>query len=182
MKKVFFLFILSFLVACGDEGVTITVPASSSYSYNVLASTVNASNTFEFSAEREVDPGQIFTQAAEQIKSITLNRMVYSISGYENDPQEAETVSIVIQSRVGANTNDLAELTDISLENVQEALLFEEGNSASILTATQVASLEATIDNYDPFDLIVTLTFNKAVDSDFTVEVAWDITASVAQE
>lgn len=182
MKKVVSLFLIVLLVACGDDALTITVPASSSYSYNVTASAVNASQALTFSDERNINPGQIFTETSEQIKSITLNKMTYSISEYQNDPAESELVTITIQSRVGGNVNDLAQVTDLTLDNIQEGLLFEEGNTASILSATQVASLEATLDNFDPFDLIVSISFSRAIDSNFTIQVAWDLTAAVEQQ
>ncbi len=181
MKKIASLFLVMLLVACGDDALVITIPASSSFSYNVPASAVNASQTLEFSDEANIDPGQIFTETAEQIKSIALNKMTYDISGYQNDPAEIELVTIIIESRVSGAVNELARITDLPLLNVQDGLLFEEGNPTSILSATQVASLEATLDNFSAFDLILKVSLNKVIDSDFTIEISWNISAQVEQ-
>ena len=59
---------------------------------------------------------------------------------------------------------------------------FEDGNPASALSAAQVASLESIMDNLQPFEMIVTGDFTDDIDGDFDVNIAWDITASVAQD
>ena len=60
-------------------------------------------------------------------------------------------------------------------------LAFEDGNPNSALSAAQVASLESIMDNLQPFEMIVTGDFTQGIDSNFKVNIAWDITASVSQ-
>lgn len=181
MKKVLSLVLLALMVFACEEGVVITVPASSSYSFTMPQSQINADPDNVFSGSQTVDITQFFNEDAEQIESIKLDKLVYEISGYNNTSGDLVLMDLTIQTRVNGNTNDILVISGLVVENTGEVLAFEDGNPSSALSAAQVASLESIMDNLQPFEMIVTGDFTQDIDSDFDVSISWDITASVAQ-
>lgn len=176
------LVMLVLLVFACEEGVVITVPASSSYSFTMPSSAINADADNIFSGSQEVDITQFFNEDAEQIESIKLDKLVYEVSGYNNTSGDLVLMDLIIQTRVNGNTNDILVITGLVVENTGEVLAFEDGNPESALSAAQVASLESIMDNLQPFEMIVTGDFTQDIDDDFDVSISWDITASVSQD
>ncbi len=182
MKKCFSLMLLLvFALAC-EDGLIITVPASSSYSVNMPSSTINSSPDNLFEGSREVDITTFFTEDSEQIESIKLDKLIYEVSDYTNTSGNLVLMDLTIQTRLNGNTTDILVISGLVVENTGEVIAFEDGNPASALSAAQVASLESIMDNLQPFELIIKADFTDDVDGDFTVKVAWDITASVSQD
>lgn len=182
MKKYFSLLVLLIFAMACEDGVIITVPASSSYSVTMPSSVINSNADNFFSGSREVDITQFFSEDAEQIESIKLDKFTYEIADYTNTSGDVVMMDLAIQTRISGNTTEIMAVSGLVLANTGEVLAFEEGNPASLLNAAQVASLESIMDNLEPFELIVTANFSGDVDGDFTVKVAWDITASVSQD
>ena len=181
MKKLSIILLAIIVLAC-ENGLVITIPASSSYSFNVDSSTVNSDPDNVASGSQQVDITQFFDENSEQIESIKLDKLVYEISNYNNTSGNLVLMDLTIQTRLNGNTNDILTIFGLVVENTGEVIAFEDGNPASALSAAQVASLESIMDNIEPFDLIVTTDFTDDIDSNMTVRIAWDITASVAQD
>lgn len=182
MKKVLSLALLFLVVMACEEGVVITVPASSSYAFTMPSSQINADPDNVYSGSQEVDITQFFNEDAEQIESIKLDKLVYEVSNYNNTSGNLVLMDLTIQTRINGNTTDILTIFGLVVENTGEVLAFEDGNPASALSAAQVASLESIMDNLQPFEMIVTGDFTDDIDGDFDVRIAWDITASVAQD
>jgi len=181
MRKVFSLVLLVLMASACEEGVVITVPASSSYSFTMPSSQINAASDNLFSGTQEVDITQFFNEDAEQIESIKLDKLTYEVSNYNNTSGNLVLMDLTIQTSVNGTTNDILTIFGLIVENTGEIIAFEDGNPASALSAAQVASLESIMDNLQPFQMIVTGDFTDDIDGDFDVNIAWDITASVAQ-
>jgi len=181
MKKVLSLVLLVLMMSACEEGVVITVPASSSYSFTMPRNTINADANNEFSGSQTVDVTQFFDEDSEQIESIKLDKLVYEVSGYNNTSGDLVLMDLTIQTQLNGNTNDILIISGLVVENSGEVLAFEDGNPSSALSAAQVASLESIMDNLQPFEMIVTADFTDDIDSNFDVKIAWDITASVSQ-
>lgn len=182
MKKYFSLLLLMIFAMACEDGLVITVPASSSYSVNMPSSVINAEPDNLFSGSREVDISQFFTEDSEQIESIKLDRLIYEVSDYTNTSGDLVLMDLAIQTSLNGTTTDIMTIFGLVVENTGEVIAFEDGNPASALSAAQVASLESIMDNLEPFELIISADFTDDVDGDFTVKVAWDITASVSQD
>ncbi|MFY0592840.1 hypothetical protein [Roseivirga sp.] len=180
MKKLSLLLVLLLFMAC-EDGIIITVPASSSYSFAMPSSQINADPDNLFSGSETVDITQFFDEDAQQIESIKLDKLVYEVSNYENTSGNLVLMDLTIQTKVNGNTNDILTIFGLVVENTGEIIAFEDGNPASALSAAQVASLESIMDNLEPFEMIVTGDFTDDIDGDFDISIAWDITASVAQ-
>ncbi|OEK05427.1 hypothetical protein [Roseivirga misakiensis] len=180
MKKLSLLLVLLIFMAC-EEGVIITVPASSSYSFTMPSSQINAADDNVFSGSQVVDITQFFNEDAEQIESIKLDKLTYEVSGYSNNSGNLVLMDLSIATRLNGTTTEILVITGLVVENTGEVIAFEDGNPASALSAAQVASLESIMDNLQPFDIIVTGDFTDDIDGDFDVSISWDITASVAQ-
>lgn len=182
MKKYFsLLLLLVFAMAC-EDGLVITVPASSSYSVTMPSAAINAEPDNKFSGTREVDVSQFFTEDSEQIESIKLDKLIYEVSDYVNTSGNVVLMDLKIQTSINGTVTDILVVDGLLVENSGEVVAFEDGNPSSALSAAQVASLESIMDNLQPFDLIVSADFTDDVDGDFTVSVAWDITAAIAQD
>ncbi len=91
-------------------------------------------------------------------------------------------MDLTIQTRLNGSTNHILIISGLVVENSGEVIAFEDGNPASSLSAAQVASLESIMDNVEPFELIVTGDFTDDIDSDFKLDISWDLTISVSQE
>lgn len=182
MKKALSLVLLVLMVFACEDGVVITVPASSSYSFTIPNGPVNSQPDNLFSGTQTVDISQFFNEDAEQIESIKLDKLVYEVSGYDNSSGNVVLMDLKIQTSINGTTTDILVISGLLVENTGEIIAFEDGNPASALSAAQVASLESIMDNLQPFDLTVTADFTDDIDSDVGVRVAWDITASVSQE
>ena len=180
MKRLLPLLLLLFVFAC-EDGVVITVPASSSYTFSIPSSQVNADSDNFFSGSKEVDITQFFNEDSEQIESIKLDKLTYEVSGYNNTSGNLVLMDLTIQTKVNGTTTDVLTIFGLLVENTGEIIAFEDGNPASALSAAQVASLESIMDNLQPFDMIISADFTDDIDGDFDVSIAWDITASVAQ-
>ncbi len=181
MKKVLSLVLLAFMVFACEEGVVITVPASSSYSFTMPQGQINSAPDNVFSGTQTIDITQFFNEDAEQIESIKLDKLVYEVSGYNNTSGDLVLMDLIIQTKVNGNTNDILTIFGLVVENTGEVIAFEDGNPASALSAAQVASLESIMDNLQPFEITVTGDFTQDVDDDLDISIGWDITASVAQ-
>lgn len=181
MKKKLLLLLVPLLFWACDEGVTITIPASSSYSFTMSSAVANADPDNLLSITQEVDVTSFLDENGEQIESIKLDKMVYEVSGYNNTSGNLVLMDLKIQTRLNGNTTDILTIFGLVVENTGEIIAFEDGNPASALSAAQVASLESIMDNLTPFDMIVTADFTEDIDGDFDVKVAWDITASINQ-
>ncbi|KYG71653.1 hypothetical protein EV198_2091 [Roseivirga ehrenbergii] len=181
MKKIYLLLIfLITLSACDEGGILITVPSVGNYEFTINSDEANSSANNSYTAERLVDPSALFTEDSELIKNITLNQLTYEISGYSGTVGNDVLMSLSLSTELNGTTTEVLSVAGITLANGLFTA-FESGNASSQLTAAQVASLEAIIDNQEPFNLIVTAGFDKDIESDFTVEVVWDITASISQ-
>lgn len=182
MKKYFSLMLLFvFAMAC-EDGVVISVPASSSYSFTMPSATINAQPDNLFAGSREVDVSSFFNEESERIESIKLDKFVYEVSDYDNTSGNVVMMDMSIGTRINGTTTDILTITGLVVGNTGEIVAFEDGNPASVLNAAQVASLEAIMDNLEPFELVVSADFTDDVDGDFTVTVAWDITAAISQD
>lgn len=181
MKKCFSLLLLMIFALACEDGVIITVPASSSYSVNMPSSVINAEPDNLFSGSREVDISQFFTEDSEEIESIKLDKLTYEVSDYVNTSGNLVLMDFTVQTSLNGTTTDILAISGLVVENTGEVIAFEDGNPASALSAAQVASLESIMDNLEPFELIIVADFTDDVDGDFTVKIAWDITASVSQ-
>ncbi len=181
MKKLIVFLLFLGLMAC-DEGIVITVPASASFTFNMPSSAINADADNIYSGSRTVDIGNFFNEDAEQIESIKLDKLVYELSGYENTSGDLVLMDFTIQTNINGSVTDILNITGLVVENTGKVIAYEDGNPSSVMSAAQVASLEALMDNVEPFELIVRGDFTQDVDSDFTVGIEWDITASVAQD
>ncbi|WP_339696197.1 hypothetical protein [uncultured Roseivirga sp.] len=181
MKKIYLLLVLLItLSACDEGGVLITVPSVGSYEFTILSADANGSANNSFTAERVVDPSALFTEDAELIKNITLNQLTYEVSDYSGTAGNDVLMNISLSTELNGTTTEILSISGISLTNGLFTA-FEHGNASSQLSAAQVASLEAIIDNQEPFNLIMTAGFDKNIESDFNIEVVWDITASISQ-
>lgn len=181
MKKIylFFTFLIA-LSACDEGGVLITVPSVGNYEFTIKSADANGSTNNSYTAERMVDPSTLFTEDSELIKNITLNKLTYEISGYSGTVGNEVLMNISLSTVLNSTTTEVLSVSGVMLANGLFTA-FENGNASSQLSAAQVASLEAIIDNQEPFNLIVTAGFDKDIESDFNIEVIWDITASISQ-
>ena len=181
MKKIAAIVVLLFAVlACDEEGVLITVPSTGSYSFDVNASEANSNVNNSFTTSRTVDPSALFNEDSELIKNIVLNRLTYEIVGYTGTSANTVLMNLSLSTELNGVTTQVLSVDGITLANGLFTA-YEESNASSQLSAAQIASLEAIIDNQEPFDLIVTAGFDNNIESNFTVEVVWDITASISQ-
>lgn len=181
MKKLLPFILLLFVFAC-EDGINIVVPASSSVSFTLPKAEVNAANDNISSVTTSVDLTQFITEDAEQIESIKLDKFTYELSGYNNTSGGLVLMDLTIQTRLNGNTNDILTIFGLVVENTGKIIAFEDGNPESALSAAQVASLESIMDNLEPFELIVSGDFTDDIDSDFNLEIAWDISISVSQD
>lgn len=179
MKKniLFSLFLLLFY-ACEEGGLTIEVPATGSFDFTISSSVANSSPSNEFTNQRNIDPGALVNESAESIKSISLTKFTYNITGYTGTAPVQMNLSL--STRLDGVTTELLLVTGVTLENGL-VTAFERGNANSLLSAAQVASLEAIIDNQEPFELILTAGFDRDIESDFNLQVVWDLIASIKQ-
>lgn len=95
MKRLLPFLLLLFVFAC-EDGLIITVPASSSYTFSIPSSQVNAASDNVFTGSKEVDITQFFNEDAEQIESIKLDKLVYELSGYNNTSGGLVLMDLVI--------------------------------------------------------------------------------------
>ena len=182
MKKLLLLLLLAVMMSC-EDGVVITVPASSSVSFTMPANQINADPDNNYSASQTVDIANFVNEDAEQIESIKLDRLVYEVSGYNNTSGDLVLMDLTISTKLGENDpNDVLVITGLVVENTGEVLAFEDGNPSSALSAAQVASLESIMDNLQPFEMIIAGDFTQDIDGDFDVSIAWNLTVSVAQD
>lgn len=179
MKKLSLLLLVLLIAAC-DEGVVITVPVTSSISAVLPASVINAQADNLFEASEEVDISSLVNEESESIETIALDKLVYELSGYDNTSGNAVSIDLTIQTRIGTTITDILVLTDLLVGNTGVVVAYEEGVTGSLLSAAQVASLEAIMGNLTPFDFIVKADFTGNVDSDLTVGLTYDISISVA--
>lgn len=182
MKKVFSLVLLLVFIFSCEEGVVITVPASSSYEFTVPSGIVNSDPDNIFEGSQTVDITQFFTEDSEQIESIKLDKLVYEVSGYDNNSNNVVLMDFKIQTKINGNVTDILVIEGLVVGNTGQVVAFEDGNPSSQLSAAQVASLESIMDNLQPFEMIVVTDFTDDIDSSFDVSVAWDITASISQD
>lgn len=181
MKKFSIILLIVFALFSCENGLIIIVPASSSFDFTMPSAQINADPDNIVSVSQVVDVSTFFTEDSEQIESIKLDKMVYEVSNYNNTSGDLVLMDLLIQTELDGTTTDILVITGLVVENTGEILAFEDGNPNSALSAAQVASLESIMDNVAPFNLIVTADCTQAVDGDFDVRVAWDISASVAQ-
>ncbi|PIQ49304.1 MAG: hypothetical protein COW03_05770 [Cytophagales bacterium CG12_big_fil_rev_8_21_14_0_65_40_12] len=179
MKKniLFSLFLLLFY-ACEEGGLTIEVPATGSFDFTINSSVANNSPNNEFTNQRNIDPGALVNESAESIKSISLTKFTYNITGYTG--AAPVQMNLTLSTRLDGVTTEVLLVSGVTLQNGL-VTAFERGNANSLLSAAQVASLEAIIDNQEPFELILTAGFDRDIESDFNLQVVWDLIASVAQ-
>ena len=183
MRKVLpFIILLTAVFAC-EDGLLITSPASRDYTFTMPSGDINASATNAYSESREVDVTQFFSEESGTIESIKLDKLTYQVSGYNNTSGDVVLMDLLIETQLGTNDpNTVLNITGLVVENTGLVIAFEDGNPESALSAAQVASLESIMDNLQPFNLKVTATFTQDIDSDFDVNMAWNITASIAQD
>lgn len=179
MKKLSVLLLVLLIAAC-DEGLTIKIPASDSVSAVMPSSVINAEPNNLFEESKTVDLATLIDEDAQSIQSIKLDKLSYTVSGYDNTSSNGVMMDLTLQTRLGATITDILVVTGLVVANSGEIVAFEDGNPVSALNAAQVASLEAIMDNLQEFDFIIKADFTDDIDSDFTVEVSWDITASVS--
>lgn len=179
MKKniLFSLFLLLFY-ACEEGGLTIEVPATGSFDFTINSSVANNSPNNEFTNQRNIDPGALVNESAESIKSISLTKFTYNITGYTG--AAPVQMNLTLSTRLDGVTTEVLLVSGVALQNGL-VTAFERGNANSLLSAAQVASLEAIIDNQEPFELILTAGFDRDIESDFNLQVVWDLIASVVQ-
>lgn len=179
------IFILSLVLwSCEELGIDpikITVPAEASYSFDMPKVTINADDDNRATISETVDIANLIDENANQIESIKLDKMTYEVSGYDNTSGDVVLADIIIQTRANGNVTDILFLTGLVLENTGEIVAYEDGNPSSVLSAAQVASLELLMDNVEPFELLVTGDLTGAIDSDFTLSIAWDLSITVEQ-
>tara|TARA_R110001592_G_scaffold120727_1_gene325393 strand:+ start:2101 stop:2655 length:555 start_codon:yes stop_codon:yes gene_type:complete len=181
MKKIYlFLTLLIALTACDEGGILITVPSVGNYEFTISSTEANSSVNNSYTTGRMIDPSALFTEDSELIKNITLNQLTYEVSGYSGTVGNDVLMTLSLSTELNGTTTEVLSVSGIALTNGLFTA-FENGNASSQLSAAQVASLEAIIDNQESFDLIVTAGFDKNIESDFSVEIVWDITASIAQ-
>ncbi|GHE66988.1 hypothetical protein [Roseivirga thermotolerans] len=182
MKKLFFASLILFLAACTEEGPTITEPASGSFQFNISRHTINNSATLEATVEKNVVPAQVFNRNGSQIRSIELVDLKATIQNYNNSGSAEERMTLILQTRIDDQLTEIGRLEELVLENKSGIVLFEEGNSKSVLSSAQVGSLEAILDNYEPFSFVLTTQLNKTVDSDFSVVLSLNVNLMVAHD
>ena len=180
MKRLIALIILLTLIAC-DEGVLITVPASSSVSFTMAANIVNSDPDNVQSASSQIDVAGFVNEDSEQIESIKLDKLTYELSRYNDTSGDIVLVDLSIATRLNGTTTPILVISGLVVENTGIVLAFEDGNPESVLSAAQVASLESIMDNLTPFEMIVTGDFTDHIDSDFQVSMNWEVTVSVSQ-
>lgn len=182
MKRIgLFLTMVLLALACDEGGVLITVPATGSYSFSIKSSQANSNPNNSYTTQRSVDPSALFNQDANLIKSVALDLLTYEISGYTGTEGNERTMNFSLSTELDGVTTEILSVSDIALENGLFTA-FQEGNTGSKLSAAQVASLEAIIDNQENFNLIVITGFDGDIESDFTMNVVWEVTASVSQD
>jgi hypothetical protein len=177
-KNILFSLFLFLLFACDEGGLTIKVPATGSFDFAISSAEANSSPSNEFTGQRSVDPGVLVNENSESIKSISLTKFTYNITGYTGTTPALMNLSL--STKLNGVTTEVLAVSGVPLVN-GSVIAFEKGNANSQLSAAQVASLEAIIDNYVPFDLIVTAGFDGDIESDFNLQIVWDLIASVAQ-
>lgn len=182
MKKLLFLFVLALSVFACEDGIVIKVPTSFTVDYTLPSSAVNSEPNNQFSASREVDLVDFVSEDSEAIQSIKLDKLVYEVSNYNNTSGNVVTMDLIIQTRIDGNTTDILNLTGLVVGNSGEVVAFEDGNPTSLLSAAQVASLEAIMDNLQPFEFVISADFTDDIDSDFDFSLSYDITLSVSQD
>ncbi|MGW8122115.1 hypothetical protein ACV07N_05595 [Roseivirga echinicomitans] len=181
MKKIYFVLVLLFaFTACDEGGILISVPYTGSYQFDIKSNQANASASHSFTAERTIEPSALVTENSESIKNITLNKFNYEVVGYSGGAGNPVLMDLSLSTVIGGVTTEIMSATGVTLTN-GVFTAFEKGKTSSLISAAQVASLEAIIDNQEPFNLIVTTGFDNDIASDFSLKVIWDITASIAQ-
>ena len=181
MKKIVSLFILLlFALSCDEEGVLITVPSTGNYSFSINADEANAGVSNSFTTSRLVDPSALFAEDAELIKNIVLDRLTYEISGYSGTSGNPVVMNLRLATRLNDITTEVLSANGVNLQNGL-VTAFEKGKTSTSLSSAQIASIEAIIGYQEPFDLIITAGFDKSIESSFTIEVVWNVTASISQ-
>lgn len=179
MKRyILFSLLLFFCFACDEAGLTIEVPASGTFDFAINSATANASTNNEFTAQRNVDPTALVNEDSESIKSISLTKFTYEVSGYTAGATPV-LMNLSLSTKIDGVTTQVLSVANVSLIN-GIVTAYEDGNPTSQLTSAQVASLEAIIDNQQPFELIITAGFDGDIASDFNIQVKWDIVATVS--
>jgi hypothetical protein len=179
-KNILFSFLLIALFACDETGLTIQIPATGTFDFNINSATANASTNNSFTDEKAIDPTTLVNEASESIKSISLTKFTYEISGYTSASSTPVLMNLSLSTRIDGTVTEILSVTGVTLSN-GIITAYEKGNTGSALSAAQVASVEAILDNQAPFDLIITAGFDRNIASDFNINVVWDIIASVSQ-
>jgi hypothetical protein len=177
-NSILFSLLLVLFYACDEGGLTIEVPATGSFDFAISSVEANASPSNKFTNQSSIDPTAFVNESSESIKSISLTKFTYNTTGYKGTAPVQMNLSLSTQ--LDGATNEVFSVSGVTLANGLVGA-FERGNPTSMLSAAQVASLEAIIDNQTPFELIVTAGFDGNIESDFNLQVVWDLLASVAQ-
>ena len=166
------------MFACDEAGLIIQVPATGTFNFDIDSEVANASANRSLTNEVTIDPADLVNESAELIKSISLTKFTYGVSGYAASSAVPVLMNLSVSTRIEGATTVLLSVSGVPLIN-GVITAFEEDNEASVLTAAQVASLETLMENQGVFDLIVTAGFDNNLESDFTIDIVWDLIASI---
>ncbi|WP_323757044.1 hypothetical protein [Roseivirga sp.] len=181
MKKIYLFFtLLIALSACDEGGILITVPSVGNYQFAINSATANGSANNSYTTQQTVDPSALFTEDSDRVKNITLNNLKYQISGYSGTAGNDVLMNFSLSTVLDGNTTEVLSATGVSLANGLFTA-FEKGQTSLKVSAAQAASIEAIIGNQESFDLIITASFDKGIESDFNIEVVLDITGSISE-
>jgi hypothetical protein len=177
-KNILFTFLLFGLFACDQGGLITQVPATGTFNFNVDSEAANASANRSLTNEGTIDPADLVNESAELSKSISLTKFTYGVSGYVVSSTVPVVMNLSVSTRIDGATHPLLSVSGMPLiDGVITA--FEKDNEASVLTAAQVPSLEALMENQGVFDLIVTAGCDNNLESYFTIDIVWYLIASV---
>uniref|UniRef100_UPI004048A375 hypothetical protein n=1 Tax=Roseivirga sp. TaxID=1964215 RepID=UPI004048A375 len=127
-KNILFSLFLFLLFACDEGGLTIEVPATGSFDFAISSSQANSSPSNEFTNTRSIDPTALVNESSELIKSISLTKFTYNISGYSGTAPVLMNLSL--STKLDGITTEVLSVSGVNLENGL-VIAFERGNASS---------------------------------------------------
>ncbi len=133
MKKLLSLVLLATVMFACEEGVVITVPAGSSYAFDMNANAVNSAQNNQTTVSQTVDVTTLVDEDSEQIESIKLDKLTYELSGYNNTSGDVVLMDLTISTKLNDTENPIMSLSGLVVENTGVVLAFEDCYPSSSL-------------------------------------------------
>lgn len=185
MKRLLLAFsVISILFyGCGEAGFESDISKNTEATFTIESARVNdlqdnnleVSESFDFANDE-------FGDYIDDAESFRIGKLSYEISDYSNTSGDVVSVDFVLSVTNSGTDREILTISDLTIENTGVVLVYEEGNTTSLLSASQIASLESVADlveNRQSADFKVSIDFTQDIDSDFDLTFYFDLTARV---